>query len=417
MEQRKIALLILNEYEIEKTYLNLALKNGLLKLKEGRNFVTELVYGVVRYRRFLDEKIGRYSTVKLRKLSIPVKNILRIGFYQIYFMDTVPDFAIVDESVKLAEKFAYRSKSFVNAILRKGIERTEEEFPVCVKESFSDEIYQLLQTQYGEQTDTILHRLNEPIPLTLRYNHMRYTNVLQAKDKLLDAEIVGDVLIPQSTENLLSLIKNGDFSVQGLPSQMAVQALSPQSGERILDCCSAPGGKASYIGELMQNQGELVACELHSHRCELVKKNLARCGITIGTVLQGDASAATFPQKFDRILVDAPCSGLGVIGNKPDIKWRDFQFDHLLFVQQNILDNISRFLKKDGILVYATCTINQKENEQQIYRFLKEHSGFSLDPFSVDHNGNTYGQDGMVQILPEGLSAGFFIAKMKKHTE
>ncbi|MBQ7791884.1 MAG: hypothetical protein IJ367_00100, partial [Clostridia bacterium] len=280
MERRKIALLILNEYESEKTYLNLALKNGLSKVKEGRNFVTELVYGVVRYRRFLDAKISQYSTTKLKKLSIPVKNILRIGFYQIYFMDKVPDFAIINESVKLTEKFAYKSKGFVNAILRKGIEKTEEDLPFAVRESFPDEICDLLQKQYGNQAETILQNLNKKIPTVLRYHHMRYPDVLEAKKKLPDAEILGDALVLTTAENLQTLIEKGDFSVQSLSSQLAVSVLHPKPGERVLDCCSAPGGKTAYIGELLKNQGELIACELHPHRCELVEKNLNRCGIT-----------------------------------------------------------------------------------------------------------------------------------------
>ena len=150
MERRKKALLILNEYETKQTYLNLALKQGLAGLAEGAGFVTEVVYGVVRYRRFLDEKISRYSNVKLKKISIPVKNILRIAFYQIYFMEKIPAFAILNESGKLAEKFAYKSKGFINAILRKGVEKTEETMPVAVRESFPDELYETAEEAEDE---------------------------------------------------------------------------------------------------------------------------------------------------------------------------------------------------------------------------------------------------------------------------
>ena len=417
MERRKIALLILNAYESEKTYLNLALKNGLSKLKEGRNFVTELVYGVVRYRRFLDAKISQYSTTKLKKLSIPVKNILLIGFYQIYFMDKVPDFAIINESVKLTEKFAYKSKGFVNAILRKGVVKTEENLPFAVKESFPDELCELLQTQYGSQAETILQNLNQKIPPVLRYHHMRYADVWEAQKKLPDSEISGDALIFKSAENLQTLMENGDFSVQSLSSQLAVSVLNPKPGERVLDCCSAPGGKTAYIGELMNNEGKLVACELHSHLCELVEKNLKRCGITIGEVQQADASKVSFSEPFDKILVDVPCSGLGVIGSKPDIKWREFGFNELIPLQRDILQNISQYVKKDGVLVYSTCTVNKEENEYQIERFLRENPGFSLEPFSAEVGGKTVGENGMTQILPDGTTIGFFIARLRKNKE
>ncbi len=417
MERRKRALLILNQYELEQPYLNLALKNGLSGLSEGAAFITEVVYGVVRYRRFLDEKISRYSKIKLKKLSIPVKNILRIAFYQIYFMEKIPPFAILNESGKLAEKFAYKSKGFINAILRKGVERTKEELPLAVKESFSDEVCDLLSSQYGEQTAEILSNLNKKTPVALRYHHMRFPNALEAVKKLTSARVVGDVIFPGEGGSPVELIQNGDFSVQSVSSQLAVRVLNPKPGERVLDCCSAPGGKTAYIGELMENEGELVACELHPHRCELVEKNLNRCGITIATVQQADATKVSFSKPFDKILADVPCSGLGVIGSKPDIKWRDFQFDELVPVQAEILRNVSKFLKEDGILIYSTCTINKEENENQIERFLKENPSFSLEPFSLELHGQTYGKTGMAQILPDGTTIGFFIAALKKGKE
>lgn len=417
MERRKRALLILNQYELEQPYLNLALKNGLSGLSKGVAFVTEVVYGVVRYRRFLDAKISRYSNIRLKKLSVPVKNILRIAFYQLYFMEKIPAFAILNESGKLAEKFAYKSKGFINAILRKGVEKTNEELPLAVRESFPDEIYDLLFSQYGEKTSEILFCLNQKAPVALRYHHMRFPNAAEAAKKLDSAHVAGDIIFPGEGGSPAELIQNGDFSVQSPSSQLAVSVLNPKPGERVLDCCSAPGGKTAYIGERMQNEGELIACELHPHRCALVEKNLQRCGITIAAVQQADAARVAFAKPFDRILADVPCSGLGVIGSKPDIKWRDFGFDELILLQRDILKNVSRFLKKDGVLVYSTCTVNQEENEGQIARFLRENPDFVLDPFSVELNGKTYGETGMAQILPDGTTIGFFIARLKKGKE
>ena len=415
MERRKTALLILNEYEEQQTFLNLALKNSLSKIGEGRAFVTELVYGVVRYRRFLDEIINRFSTTKVKKLSTPVKNILRMGFYQYHFMDKVPDFAIVNESVKLTTKFAYKSKGLVNAVLRKGLCDAPKDMSVAVRESFSDEVYELLLSQYGEKTENLLHHLNQKVPLALRYNHRRFSSVEEARKQLDDCDTYGDVLLPKKADHLSQLIENGDFSVQSVSSQWAVRILNPKKGERILDCCAAPGGKTAYIGELMQNEGELVATELHPHRCELIEKNLNRCGITIGTVAQADASQKKFSKKFDRILADVPCSGLGVIGGKPDIKWRDFGFKDLVDLQRDILNNMAGAVKDGGVLVYSTCTVNRDENEGQIGWFLKEHPEFSPEPFQLELGDTTYGENGMAQILPNGITIGFFIAKLRKN--
>lgn len=417
MERRKRALLILNQYETQQPYLNLALKNGLSGLSEGAAFVTEVVYGVVRYRRFLDAKIAQYSNVKLKKLSVPVKNILRIAFYQLYFMEKIPAFAILNESGKLASKFAYKSKGFINAVLRNGAERTNEELPLGVKTSFPDELCEMFMIQYGEKTEEILTNLNKKTPVALRYHHMRFSNAQEASKQLPSARVAGDILYPEEGGSPVELIQNGDFSVQSPSSQMAVLVLDPKPGERVLDGCSAPGGKTAYIGERMQNQGELVACELHPHRCELVEKNLARCGITIGKVQQADATKVSFSQPFDRILADVPCSGLGVIGSKPDIKWREFGWDSLYPVQREILSNLTQYLKVGGTLVYSTCTINREENETQVETFLKENPQFSPEPFCIELNGKTYGESGMAQILPDGNTIGFFIAKLKKTKE
>ncbi len=415
MERRKTALQILNEYEVQKTFLNLALKNGLSKLGEGRAFVTELVYGVVRYRRFLDDIINRFSTTKVKKLSIPVKNILRMGFYQFRFMEKVPDFAIVNESVKLTSKFAYKSKGLVNAVLRKGLAEAIPEVSLAVRESFSDEVYELLVSQYGKETEQLLRNLNKKVPLALRYHHQRFSGVEEAKKKMEICNTYGDCLLPEKADNLTKLIENGDFSVQSVSSQWAVKVLDPKMGERLLDCCAAPGGKTAYIGELMANKGELVATEYYPHRCELIQKNLERCGITCATVLEADASKKTFEKQFDRILADVPCSGLGVIGSKPDIKWRDFGFSELVDLQQQILNNMADALSPGGVLVYSTCTVNKDENERQIERFLKGHSDFTLEPFSMQLGESQYGENGMAQILPNGITIGFFIAKLRKN--
>jgi 16S rRNA (cytosine967-C5)-methyltransferase len=418
---RKFILKILNEYEKETAFINLLLKNELKSDLDSRDkgFITEIVYGVVRNKRFLDYKISRYSKTKVNKLSIPLLNILRIGFYQIYFMDKVPAFAIINESVKLAEKFCFRSKGMVNAILRNGIIKTDEKMPNEVLYSFPDELYNLILAQYKDKTPQILKSLNEKKPIVLRVNTLK-TTILEILTKIedLDYRLIDNYIILNSNfnPNNSELFQNGLISIQSISSQMAVRVLAPQENEKILDACSAPGGKTVYISELMKNTGEITACEIYKHRCELIESNLKRCGITDCKVVNLDIrELKENNEKFDRILVDAPCSGLGVIGGKPDIKWQKFDFTELIILQKEILSSCSKILKDNGILVYSTCTINKNENINQINSFLDENKNFKLVPFDISIDDINYGENGYAQILPSENSIGFFIAKMQKY--
>jgi 16S rRNA (cytosine967-C5)-methyltransferase len=418
---RKIVLKILNEYEKEKAFINLLLKTELKDDLDSRDkgFITEIVYGVVRNKRFLDYKISKYSKTKVNKLSIPLLNILRIGFYQIYFMDKVPEFAIINESVKLAEKFCYKSKEMVNAILRNGIVKTDENMPIAVRYSFPDQLYNLILEQYGDKTSQILESLNEKKPIVLRVNTLK-TTIDEILTYLtdLDYKVFDNYIIINSSFNPSNSepFQKGLISIQSISSQMAVKVLDPKENEKILDACSAPGGKTVYISELMKNTGEVTACEIYKHRCELIQNNLKRCGITNCKIINEDIrKLAESSEKFDRILIDAPCSGLGVIGGKPDIKWQKFDFDELVLLQKEIIFSCSRNLKDDGTLVYSTCTINKDENINQINSFLQENKNFRLRPFNISIDGVTYGENGYAEILPSKNSIGFFVAKIQKN--
>ena len=418
----KIALKILNEYEKEKSFVNLLLKDGLKSDLDGRDkgFITELVYGVVRNKRFLDHKISNDSKTKVNKLTIPLLNILRMGFYQFYFMDKVPDFAVINESVKLAEKFCFKSKGMVNAILRKAAARTAETLPPAIEFSFPDKLYHLIFKQYGEKTAEILKNLNEKKPVVLRVNTLKIS-VDEVLKQLTDYSLADDCIILNSVFNPKEnpLFQNGFVSIQSVSSQMAVRVLDPRENETILDACSAPGGKTVYIAEKMNNTGELTACELHSHRCALIENNLKRCGIVNCKTVNADVIAfAKECEKnavsFNRILIDVPCSGLGVVGGKPDIKWQEFDFEQLISLQREMLQHCSRILKTGGTLVYSTCTINQEENIDQINHFLQQNKNYKPVPFGISIEGTAYGESGTAQILPGKNSIGFFIAKLQK---
>jgi len=330
-------------------------------------------------------------------------------------MDSIPDYAIINESVNLAKKYAYKSSGFINGILRKGVVKTKEDYPDNIKYSFPDLIYNKIKEQYKENAKNIFSSLNEKKASSIRFNRLKTT------EKELK-ELLGDDCYFENSRLFLKgninneYFKKGLFSVSGIASQATVEVLEPQKDEKILDMCSAPGGKTAYIAEIMGNTGEIVATELHAHRCELIKENLKRLGVTNTKVICHDASVKNdeFINKFDRVLCDVPCSGWGVIGNKPDIKWQDISLDELRELQKKILDTASAYVKEGGILVYSTCTLNKEENTEATDYFLKKNKEFEKVPFNTELDGVRYGDDGQAEIIPYKNTAGVYICKMRK---
>ena len=416
INERKICYEILYKYENEGAYLNLALKQGLSHAEPSqKGFCTEAVYGVVRNRLFLDAKISEYSKIKLKKLSLPVLVILRLALYELYFMESGHDYAVINESVKLAKKYAYKSSGFINGVLRSACERREKAYPDNIKYSFPDSIYNKICAQYGENAPHIFKELNEKKPVSIRQNALKIS-----KDELIRllggncTEEYGRLFVKGGIDT--EYFKKGFFSVSGAASQGAVEALSPQKDEKILDCCAAPGGKTAYIAEIMGNTSEITAMELHPHRCELIKENLKRLGITNTSVKCHDASAKIdeFCGYFDRVICDAPCSGWGVIPTKPDIKWRETDTKELAKIQKKILETVALYVKHGGILVYCTCTINKEENEEITDEFLRKNPEFEPISFEINIDGEIFGADGRAVILPEKNHTGFYICKLKR---
>lgn len=416
---RREAYLILTEYEKEGTYLNLLLKNKLLGTGSNNAFVTELVYGVVRYKRFLDYKIEKYSSIKIKKISLGVLVILRMGLYQLYFMDRVPDFALINESVKLCEKVQYKSKGYVNAILRKAVaEKDMEEKNISweIKYSFSDEMFREIKSQYREKTESILKNLNEKKPSSIRINKLK-TDKEEFLSLVKNENIYeknGFLFLKGSIDK--ELYDKGFYTVQSISSQMCVNVLNPKKNENIIDMCCAPGGKTAYIAEIMENTGKITAFEFYEHRSLLTKKNLERLSVANAEVFCSDATEfnSIYENTADKILCDVPCSGWGVIGGKPDIKWREENVAELIEIQKKILFNASKYVKKGGTIVYSTCTINKNENENVINSFLEENKNFELSEFSVLSDDGEIKTDGILQILPDETKIGFFIAKLHR---
>lgn len=417
---REAALKILYAVEKDGTYLNIALVDITAECKldaKDAALCTALVLGATRNRLYIDNIIEHLSTVKLKKISVWILNILRIGIYSMRFMDKIPISATINECVKLAKRYGHsKSAGFVNAVLRKASvsgdflpERGSEKY-LSVVYSYPEWIVGKWKSEGIKDIEPLLKAGNLTPPTYIRKNLLK-----------------GDFEIPEGIEkaplgknsyiykkggafNGTELQKEGYFSVQDVASQLAVEALNPKEGMEVLDLCAAPGGKSEYIAEIMGNSGRVVACDLYPHKTELIEKSAKRLGIEIIETKVNDAEKfnADFENRFDRVLLDAPCSGLGIIRRKPDIKWTKGATDcsSLAKTQYRMLRFASKYVKKGGILVYSTCTISRMENEQMAETFLRENKNFEALPEEYMN------KKGYCQLLPNTFNTdGFFIAR------
>ena len=392
MNIREAALKALYDIEYNGSYSNMAVKNtlgGRDISKQDKALFTALVYGVTDKRLTLDYYISRLSKIKLKKISKYILLILRMGIYQIVFMDKIPVSAAVNESVKLAKRYGHgASAGFVNGVLRSAASKTvdypeEKNEYLSVKYSFPLWLCDRWIDEFGfEFTESMMQAFEENKHITLRANSLKTTASELAGMLVksgITAEVKDGVVITGGfdIENN-SLYKDGFFTVQDTAAMQAAKVLAPQSGEFIIDMCAAPGGKTTHIAELMKNSGKILAFDIHAHKTELIKKNAARLGIDIIEVHEKDASVfdKSLENTADRVLCDVPCSGFGVIGRKPDIKRCEDRSGEITALQTKILENGAKYLKDSGVLVYSTCTVEKCENEEVINKFMKNNGGF-----------------------------------------
>lgn len=402
MTGREIALKALYEIEENGMYSNQALKAALSHpgLNDAdRGLVTELVLGVQKNKIRLDHCVMQFSKVKLKKMTPWVRNILRMGIYQMVDMDKIPHSAACNESVKLARRYAHQAASgFVNGVLRSvarnldAIVYPERNHPVeylSVLYSYPVWMVEKLLEQFGlDECEAILRESNLPHPVTLRVNPLKIRPeelpAILAREGIRSAQ---DCLIPYCVrvEGAIDVTRSkayqdGLYTPQNTSSMRAVEVLDPQPGELVLDVCAAPGGKTTQIAERMEDRGRIVAFDIHPHKAELIKAAAARLGLNSISAQIQDASVPVteYIGKADRVLVDAPCSGLGVIHKKPDIKWtrQETDIQALAGIQAKILDTACQYVRPGGVLVYSTCTILCEENETQTERFLDRHPEF-----------------------------------------
>lgn len=431
LEDRELIFSILYDCCENKAFSNLS-----LGASGADDFVRAAVYGTLTYVYSEDYLIKKVSGRDVQSLDPKIRTILRFGVWQVIYSDKVPDYAAVNTSVDLASKHAPRAKGLVNAVLRKVTALTPEERDLSssksVEAAFSlkPEVYGILKKSYGsERSSSIARALLSPSPLAIRVNTLKTSvSVLEAELKeegfeVMKASFMEDALILKPTSASPSLEKSkaftqGKFMVQGEAAQLASLVAQPAPGMKILDCCAAPGGKSTHMAALSENKADILALDINSSRTELIRENAARLGAVLRT---GVADSSLYDEEdcFDLVLCDAPCSGLGIMGGKPDIRLT-INYERITEITQKqkvILDNVSKLVKPGGVLVYSTCTVNRGENEDQVQSFLDSHSDFELDDFDniLPDRLKSSGVKGMLTLLPDTDGCeGFFISRMRR---
>lgn len=441
---REIALKVLYEINEQGAYSNISLSrnigNTLTSLDDS--FVRELVYGVLENKLLIDYIITKFSKVKFKKISPYIKEILRLGIYQILFMDRIPESASVNESVKLAKRYGNKgSIGYVNGLLR-NVTRNKNliELPdkdkhpieyLSIKYSHPKWMLHIWLKEYGyDFTESLCIANNKKPKLNIRVNTLKISKedlvkllkekgfIVQRTKYAYDGLIIENPVKITETEEF----KNGYFQIQDESSMLVAQIMTPKEGSFVIDVCSAPGGKSTHIAQIMNNNGKIIARDVYDHKLNLIKENCNRLGINIIETQKFDALQVdkALIGKADYCLVDAPCSGLGLLRRKPDIRWNkdEDNINEITRLQYQILLNSSKYIKRNGYLVYSTCTINRDENINLIHSFLKNNTEFKLIGFKdlIRNPDERNNNSGYIELYPNiHETDGFFIAKMTKN--
>ena len=427
---RKLAFASLVRADALASYSNIEINTVISRselTKKNAALYTALYMGVTEKLITLDYAIAQYSSVSVDKLDIETKNALRLGFYQLMFMDRIPDYSAVSETVSICPK---KSKGFVNAVLRSFLRSDKKvEYPNDEWERFSvisstpPYIIDIFRRSYGDEAaKAILSDTEDKGGVSLRINTLKVKteDILSALDKKgveykIEA-LCGDVIVAYAPiSELDGIIGSGDVFVQDIASRTAVRIFEPKAGMRILDACACPGGKSFSSAIDMENKGEIISCDLHRSKLSLIERGAKNLCIDIIKTREqnGKEYVPELDSSFDKVLCDVPCSGLGVIRKKPDIKYKKADsVDNLPSIQLDILKNCSKYVKIGGELMYSTCTLNRKENEDIVEEFLKDNGSFEYVDFSV---GSIESVGGMYTFLPHITgSDGFFVANMRR---
>ncbi len=442
---RDIAVNLVMDITQEEAYSNLALKKELQKYpdmkREDKAFITEITNGTIRNIIYIDYVIAQFSSVKFNKIKKLILNILRISVYQLLFMDKVPASAVCNEAVKLSKKRGHSALSgFVNGVLR-NIERNKEniKLPDEKKEpvkylsilySYPEWIIKYFLEDYDfEFVKQMCIKNNISPKVNICVNTLK-TDTERLKKELEEENIVCEDgkyftnslrLLKTADITRLKSYNNGEFYVQDESSMLAVNILDPKEGEYIIDVCAAPGGKSILAAQKMNNKGIVSARDIYEHKLNLMKETVQRLGINIIELMEADAEIKDEKSilKADRVLIDAPCSGLGILAKKADIKLKKKAEDIEILqkIQRNILTVCSEYVKLNGVLVYSTCTMTKEENIENVKWFV-DNFPFELEDISefIPENMEcSTAKEGYVQIYPHINDIdGFFVARMRR---
>ncbi|MCQ2431461.1 MAG: 16S rRNA (cytosine(967)-C(5))-methyltransferase RsmB [Clostridia bacterium] len=441
MTAREAAFVSLQKYENNKKFANIEADTAIRRNHlEGadRALYTSIFYGTVERKITLDYYIDFLSKRKA-DIDANVRIILRMSLYQLAYLDRVPDYAILNDAGELCKRFAAKNAvSFINGLLRNFIRKKDEiRFPdeklepisfLSVRYSYPAWLMELWVSSYGYQkTKRILDAFDINPPITLRVNTLKtdIPSLLEAFSA--DAIGVRETLYANGGLRLtghtpLDKIPGFDAGlcyVQDEASQIAVSVLDPKPGEILIDACSCPGGKSFTSAMRMENKGRIRSYDLHKNKLKLVSEGAEKLGISmIETAEQNGAEfVPELESSADRVLCDVPCSGLGVLSKKPDIRHKEKdEVDRLPAIQYAILENCARYVKENGILVYSTCTLNPAENEENVKKFLAVHKEFRAEPIVIEKTKTICKEDGMLTVFPDEFDGcdGFFVAKMRK---
>jgi 16S rRNA (cytosine967-C5)-methyltransferase len=442
---RKLATDILAKVDVRKAYADILLDHVLDAFplsRRDRALLTELTYGTLRWRGRIDAQLEPLLHRGLDDAHPFIRNLLRITLYQIDFLDRIPDYAAVNAAVELAKRHnGGQAARFVNAILRCYLREKASKPPggdwtsagVSELSAYWSHPQWLVQQWRGylgaEELSALLEANNQEATLVLRANSLRTTR--EDLIGLLRAEGAAAKATPWSPQGIaigascavdqLPGFQEGLFQVQGEASQLVGYLVAPQAGERILDVCAAPGGKSTHLAELTQDRGEIVAADISQAGLRKLQQSAKRLGLHSIRTLVADVSKATAPFgiAYDRILVDAPCSGLGTLRSHPEIKWNRAQKDILRLsrLQQTILTRSAAYLRPGGVLVYSTCTLTAEENEQVVQQFLKNCDRFILEDAAshLPDAAKDLVRDGYFTAWPHRHGTdGFFAARLKR---
>ena len=439
---REVAAEAMMQIMAEGAYNTVALRrllrqNGAMQ-KQEKAFVTEIVNGTLRNIAYIDYVIGQFSNTKIQKIKPWLLAVLRTAVYQILFL-TVPDNAACNEAVKLVNERGYKGLSgFVNGLLRtiarkkQNMTLPEENTAEYLHIVYSHPLWlvKMWIAYYGyAQTEALCKANNISPDVTIRINTTQTNQT--ALQEMLEKEQIS-VQKGVLCENALHLTKtadltksmsfqNGLFHVQDESSQLAVAALAPKSGQKILDICAAPGGKSFTIAQMMENKGEVVARDIYAHKVDLIAEGAKRLGLSIVHTEVSDATVFLEKDKeaFDAVLADVPCSCLGLLRKKPDIRLKKdgSEIDNLIPIQRKILEQAAMYVKTGGVLLYSTCTLSKKENEKNVEWFLQNHPEYTLEDMTpyLPKQMADMGKQGYLTVFPHiHHTDGFFIARLKK---